>query len=126
MSAMALRDRVFRVTDAPMTWARAILIGTGIFVLGILFLGQVPSWIIYKFDQEVALLIEWSAKVPGVADEGLNTIQIKIVRDLVANAVQNGFLIMMLVAAYYWQKMKLKRTGRRNLEDPIKGYLPGK
>lgn len=123
---MAVRDRMFRVTDAPMTWARAILLGSLIYVIAILLLGQAPSWIIYKFDQEVATLIEWSKKVPGVAEDGLNTVQIKIVRDVVANAVQNTFLIMMLVGAYYWQKMKQKRTGRRDLEDPIKGYLPGK
>lgn len=124
---MALRERVFRVTDAPMTWVRAILLGTGLYVLAILLLGQAPSWIIYKFDQEVATLIEWSKKIPLVdQDMGLNTTQIKIVRDLVANAVQTGLLIMMLVFAYYWQKMKQKRTGARDLEDPIKGYLPGK
>ena len=124
---MGLRDRVYKVTDAPMTWTRAILIGLGLYVLAILLLGQAPSWIIYWFDQEVATLIDWSKKIPGVnQEEGFNTTQIKIVRDIVANAVQNTFLIAMLAAAYFWQKSKAKRTGAKTLSDPIKGYMPGK
>jgi Na+/H+ antiporter NhaC len=124
---MALPDRVYKVTDAPMTWTRAILLGLLVYIVAILLLGQAPSWIIYKFDQEVATLIDWSKKVPGVDKElGLNTTQIKIVRDIVANAVQNNFLIMMLAGAYFWQKSKAKRTGAKTLTDPVKGYMPGK
>lgn len=121
-----MRERVYKVTDAPLTWTRAILIGTGIMLISIALLGQIPSWIIYKFDQEVALLVEWSAKIPGVPPEGMNTTQIKIVRDIVANAVQNTFLIAMLVFAYFWQKSKQKRTGSKTHQDPVKGYMPGK
>jgi hypothetical protein len=123
---MAMRDRVFRYTDRPMTWSRAIVLGLLIWAIAIVFLGQVPSWIIYKADQEIAAIIEVSKRVPGVNKAGLNTTQIAIVRDLVANAVQMGFLTAMLVFAYYWQKMKQKRTGAKGLQDPVKGYMSGK
>jgi hypothetical protein len=123
---MAMRDRVFRYTDRPMTWSRAIVLGLVIWGIAIVFLGQVPSWIIYKADQEIAAIIEVSKRVPGVNKAGLNTTQIAIVRDLVANAVQMGFLTAMLVFAYYWQKTKQKRTGAKGLQDPVKGYMSGK
>ncbi len=123
---MAMRDRVYRVTDAPMTWTRAILVGLLLFALGILLLGQVPSLIIYKFDQYVATIIEFSKNIPGVNDEGLNAKQVAIVRDIVANTAQNMFLIVFLAGAYFWQKSKQKRTGARGLQDPVKGYMPGK
>ncbi|MDQ3915574.1 MAG: hypothetical protein M3323_09655 [Actinomycetota bacterium] len=123
---MAMRERIYKVTDAPMTWTRAIVLGTFLFVLATFTLGQAPSLIIYKFDQYVAEIIEFSAKIPGVNPEGLNAKQVSIVRDVVANAVQNTFLIAFLAGAYFWQKNKQKRTGGKGPSDPVKGYMPGK
>ena len=123
---MAMRERIYRVTDAPMTWTRAIVLGIVLFTVATLTLGQIPSLIIYKFDQYVAEIIEFSKKIPGVGNEGLNTTQIKIVRDIVANAVQMGALTVMLVGMYIWQERKRKRTGGRGLQDVVKGYMPGK
>jgi hypothetical protein len=123
---MAMRERVYRYTDKPMTWTRAIVVGTIIWAIAILLTGQLPSWIIYKADAEIAALIDFSKKIPGVNEEGLNTVQIKIVRDIVANTVQMGALVAMLVVAYFWQKSKQRRTGAKGLQDPVKGYLSGK
>ncbi len=123
---MAMRERIYKVTDAPMTWTRAIVLGTFLFVLATFTLGQAPSLIIYKFDQYVAEIIEFSAKLPGVNPEGLNAKQVAIVRDVVANTVQNAFLIAFLAGAYFWQKSKQKRTGAKGPTDPVKGYMPGK
>ena len=123
---MAASDRLYRYTDKPMTWTRAIVLGTILWAVAILVLGQLPSWIIYSADTYVAELIDFSKKIPGVSAEGLNTQQIKIIRDLVANAVQMGALVVMLVAMYIWQERKRKRTGGRGLQDVVKGYMPGK
>jgi hypothetical protein len=123
---MSMRERVYRYTDKPMTWTRAIVLGTIIWVVLILLTGQIPSWIIYKFDAEISGLIDLSKKIPGVGEEGLNTVQIKIVRDVIANTVQMGALVAMLVVAYFWQKSKQRRTGAKGLQDPVKGYLSGK
>jgi hypothetical protein len=123
---MAMRERVYRYTDKPMSWTRAIVVGTIIWAIAILLTGQLPSWIIYKADAEIAALIDLSKKIPGVNEEGLNTVQIKIVRDIVANTVQMGALVAMLVVAYFWQKSKQRRTGAKGLQDPVKGYLSGK
>jgi uncharacterized RDD family membrane protein YckC len=123
---MAMRDRVYKFTDRPMTWTRAIILGFLIWVFVILTTGQVPSYIIYFFDQKVSTIIDLSKDIPGVGDEGLNPKQIAIIRDLVANGIQMGFLVMILVAAYFWQKGKQKRLGQRGLQDPVKGYLSGK
>lgn len=123
---MAIPERVFKLTDKPMTWTRALVLGSLIWAFAILFLGQLPSWIIYEFDNEVEALINLSKSVPGVGDEGLNPAQIQIVRDLVANGVQITILIGMLVFAYFWQEKKRKRTGSKGVQDTVKGYLSGK
>ena len=120
------RDRFFRWADAPMTWTRAIIGGLVIWVVGIILLGQVPSVIIYKADEYVSTLIEWSAKLPVVPEEGMNPTQIRIIRDIVANGVQMGILTVMLIGAYIWQERKRKRTGGKGHQDTVKGYMSGK
>jgi hypothetical protein len=123
---MAMMNRVYKYTDRPLTWTRAIIYGTLIWALAIIILGQVPSWIIYKADQEVAALIELSARLPGVSDEGVSTKMIQIVRDIIANTVQMGAFVVMLAFAYFWQQSKRRRTGARGVQDVVKGYMPGK
>lgn len=123
---MAMRERVYLFTDRPMSWTRAILYGFIIWIIAILLLGQLPSVIIYKFDEYVAEIINFTKKIPGVNSAGLNTVQIKIIRDIIANAVQMNILVAMLVVAYKWQQAKRKRTGSKGLQDPVRGYMPGK
>lgn len=123
---MALPERVYKFTDRPMTWTRAIVAGLVIWVIAIILLGQLPSWIIYKADQSVSSLIDFSKKLPLVNDEGLNPKQIEMIRDIVANGVQMGALVAMLVVAYFWQERKRKRTGGKGVQDVVKGYMPGK
>src|SRR5919106_194491 len=96
---MSMRERVYKYTDKPMTWTRAIIFGS---------------------------LIDFTTRIPGVNDAGLNPKQIAMVRDIIANTVQIGALVVMLGAAYFWQKSKQKRTGARGLQDPVKGYMSGK
>ncbi len=123
---MRALDRVYRYTDRPMTWTKAIILGTLLWAFMIIALGQVPSVIIYKFDEYIAQIITFTQKLPFVNDEGLNTKQEKIIRDLVANGVQMGALVAILVVAYFWQERKRKRLGTKGLPDPIRGYMPGK
>ena len=123
---MSLRERIYARTDKPMSWTKAILLGTLIWVVSILLLGQLPSIIIYWNDQNIASIIEFTQKIPGVGEAGLNTTQINMIRDIVANAVQMGILTAMLVAAYFWQERKRKRTGAKGLQDTVKGYMSGK
>ncbi|MDQ3985801.1 MAG: hypothetical protein M3280_04810 [Actinomycetota bacterium] len=123
---MAPLDKLYKYTDREMTWTRAIVLGTIIWIVGVIFLAQIPSLIIYKADQYVAELIDISTKIPGVNEEGLNSIQIRLVRDLVANGVQMTLLVVMLVGAYIWQEKKRKRTGGKGVQDVVKGYMPGK
>lgn len=121
-----LKDRFFAFTDAPMTWTRAILLGLGIWVFAIITMGQIPSLIIYKADQYVAEIIEFTQKIPGVNEAGLNSKQILIIRDIVANGAQITALAVLLIFMYLWQEKKRKRTGAKGLEDPVKGYMSGK
>ena len=119
-------QRLYRYTDREMTWTKAIILGFFIWVFAIAALGQIPSLIIYKFDQYIAEIIDFSKKIPLVNKEGLNPVQVKIVRDLIANGVQMTALIAMLVVMYFWQEKKRKRTGGKGVQDVVKGYLSGK
>lgn len=121
-----MRERVYKITDKEMTWTRAILLGSLIWILLIIGTGQVPSYIIYWVDQNPVSIIDFSKKIPIVNEAGLNPKQILILRDVVANGVQFGFFTVLLAAAYFWQKSKQKRHGQRGLQDPIKGYMSGK
>ncbi|MEA2432876.1 MAG: hypothetical protein QOG54_333 [Actinomycetota bacterium] len=119
-------ERVYRMTDRPLTWTTAILIGFALWVFMILALGQVPSVIIYKFDQYIGQIIDFSKKIPGINKNGLNTVQVKMIRDIIANSVQMGILTGILVVAYFYQEGKRKRSGAKGLQDPVRGYMPGK
>ncbi len=123
---MAMRERVYQFTDRPMSWTLAIIYGFIIWIIAILLLGQLPSVIIYKFDEFIAEIIDFTKRIPGVNEAGLNTIQIKIIRDIIANFVQMNILVVMLVIAYKWQESKRKRTGSKGVQDPVRGYMPGK
>ena len=123
---MAITERIYRRTDQPMSWTKAIIMGSIVWILAILLLGQLPSLIIYYADQYVAEIIEFSTKIPGVSDEGHNTKQVAILRDVVANAVQMGILTVALIAAYIWQERKRKRLGTKGHTDTVKGYMSGK
>jgi len=123
---MAITERIYRRTDQPMSWTKAIIMGSIVWILSILLLGQLPSLIIYYADQYVAEIIDFTTKIPGVNAEGLNTKQIAILRDVVANAVQMGLLTVALIAAYIWQERKRKRLGTKGHTDTVKGYMSGK
>ena len=123
---MAITERIYRHTDKPLSWTGAILAGLVIWILAVLFLGQLPSLIIYKADTYVSEIIDFTKRLPGVGDAGLNTIQIRIVRDIIANSVQMGLLVAALVFAYIWQERKRKRVGGKGIQDVVKGYMPGK
>ncbi|MGH2734752.1 MAG: hypothetical protein ACRDKZ_04160 [Actinomycetota bacterium] len=123
---MAISERIYKHTDKPMTWTKAIVLGLAIWMLAIILVGQLPSVIIYKADTYVAEIIEFSKNIPGVNEEGLNPKQIAIVRDIVANTVQMGFLAAALVGMYLWQERKRKRTGTKGVTDTVKGYMSGK
>lgn len=121
-----MKERVYAYTDRPMTWTRAVLLGLGIWVLLIILTGQIPSYFIYWVDTNVARVIDWTTKIPGVNSEGFNPKQVQIARDVIANGIQMGAFSVMLGAAYFWQKAKQKRTGQKGLQDTVKGYMSGK
>jgi hypothetical protein len=108
-----------------MSWTRAIVGGLLLWVVVILFVGQIPSWLIYKADADVSQLIEFSKHIPGVGDAGLNTTQIRILRDIVANGVQFTFLAAILAGVYFWQKAKQRRTGKPDAGDRMRELEAG-
>jgi hypothetical protein len=123
---MSMKERVFKYTDRPMTWTRAVLLGLLIWIMVILFTGQIPSYFIYWIDANITKVIDWTTKIPGISDQGFNPKQVQMARDVIANGIQMGAFSVMLGAAYFWQKAKQKRTGQKDLQDTVKGYMSGK
>lgn len=119
-------DRIYKMADRPFTWTKAIILGFFIWIFLIAFVGQLPSLIIYKSDQYIAQIIDFSKKIPGVNDNGLNPVQIKLIRDVIANFFQMNFLIALMAVMYFWQEGKRKRIGGRGVQDVVKGYMAGK
>lgn len=114
---MRARDRFFKWVDRPLSWTRAIVGGLLLWVTIIIFVGQIPSWLIYQADAKVSTLIAISKHIPFVGDAGLNPMQLRILRDIVANGVQFTFLGIILFSVYRWQKAKQRRLGRPDRTD---------
>jgi hypothetical protein len=109
---MKARERFFATVDRPLSWTRAIIGGLALWIVIIILLGQVPSWLIYQADAKVSTLIDISKHIPGVGSAGMNPTQIRILRDIVANGVQFTFLGIILFSCYFWQKAKRRRLNQ--------------
>lgn len=94
-------------SDRRLTWTGAIGMGIWLSVIALLLIAEVPSRLLYWFDQNHVAL---SDKYPVIApimrgDEYI------IVRDIVANTVQGIFFVMIFAAAYFWGERQ-RKAGR--------------
>jgi hypothetical protein len=85
-----------------LTWVKAILLGSWLTAITVILIGEVPSRILYYFDQVHAPLAEkfhflafWEKDLGG--NPGY-----QLVADIVANSVQGIFFVAICAAAYFW------------------------
>ena len=102
--------RIWR-SEKKLTWTSAIIIGSWLFALTIVLVGDVPSRLLYWFDANHTALadkfhfLQWWEKPLG-GNPGY-----QLVADIVANTVQGVFFVAIAVGAYFWGQ-KHRKAGR--------------
>jgi hypothetical protein len=87
-----------------LTWATSILMAAWLTAIAVVLIGDVPSRILYWFDQVHAPLSEKFPILEPVFENqnfGGNP-GYQVVADIVANTVQGIFFVAITAAAYFW------------------------
>jgi hypothetical protein len=109
---------------SELTWTKAIVLGTGITILLLVFLGFIPS--IFRYW--------WASESQNIVEPFLrNTFHIKLkesytlvrIHDAISMGYQTTVFAVPVVATYILGEKRRRRLGLRGAE-PVKGYLPGK
>jgi hypothetical protein len=97
--------------NTKLTWASAVLLGAWLVAITIVLIGDIPSRILYWFDEVHAPLAEkfhflgfWEKDLGG--NPGY-----QVVADIVANTVQGMFFVAIAAGAYFWGE-KHKKEGK--------------
>ncbi len=111
--ALALALPLVRVarSERKLTWTTATLLGGWLTAITVILLGDIPSRLLYWFDQNHATLAErfawlrWWENVVG-GNPGY-----QLVADVVANTVQGVFFVIIAALAYFWGE-RHRKAGR--------------
>ncbi len=98
-------------SNKRLTWTTAILLGSWLISITVVLLGDVPSRILYWFDEQHAPLAErftflqfWEGDLGG--NPGYT-----LFADIVANTVQGIFFVLIAAGAYFWGE-KHRKEGK--------------
>jgi hypothetical protein len=98
-------------SNRRLTWATAVLLGSWLTAIVVILLGDVPSRLLYFFDQEHGAL---AARFPWLewweGDVGGN-LGYQLVADIVANTAQAVLFIIICAATYFWGE-RHRKAGR--------------
>ncbi len=89
-------------SNKKLTWTTAILLGSWLVAITVVLIGDVPSRILYWFDEQHAPLAErfpilqfWEGDLGG--NPGY-----QVVADIVANTIQGIFFVLICAGTYFW------------------------
>jgi hypothetical protein len=85
-----------------LTWSTAVLLGGWLIAITIVLIGEVPSRILYWFDQAHSPLAERFAFLRFWEKDLGGNPGYQVVADIVANTVQGMFFIAIVAGAYFW------------------------
>ena len=85
-----------------LTWASAIIVGSWLVAVTVVLLGDVPSRILYWFDEVHAPLAERFSWLAWWENELGGNPGYQVVADIVANTVQGIFFVAICAGAYFW------------------------
>jgi len=98
-------------SEKRLTWTTAIIVGSWLFALTIILVGDVPSRLLYWFDANHTALADkfhflrwWENNLGG--NPGY-----QLVADIFANTIQGVFFVAIAVGAYFWGE-KHRKAGR--------------
>jgi hypothetical protein len=96
-------------SNRKLTWTTAVLLGAWLTAITVVLIGDVPSRILYWFDEQHAPLAErftflrfWEEDLGG--NPGY-----QVIADIVANTVQGIFFVLIAAGAYFWGERHRKQ-----------------
>ena len=97
-------------TTKRLSWTKAVVAGTWLLAIGLIFVAEIPSRILYYVDSRSA---DWAPHLPSFLRFTLNAggAGQSLLADAAANTVQGIFAVAILVIAYFWGE-KQRKTGR--------------
>lgn len=105
-----------------MTWTKAVLIGLGITVVLIIFLGFIPSYFTYWWEEQTDSVVEIVHSLTGQEIQEYTSVRI---RDAVSMGYQTVVFVIAVGAVYFVMEKRRRRLGQRGFEG-VKEYLSGK
>ena len=91
-----------RSLHTKITWAGAIIIGSWLTAVTVVLIGDVPSRLLYWFDQVHAPLAERFSWLAWWENDFGGNPGYQVVADIVANTVQGIFFVAICAGAYFW------------------------
>lgn len=86
-----------------LTWTTATILGGYLLMVTIILIGDVPSRLLYWFDQTHAPLAAKFGFLKWWENPNFGgNVAYQVVADIVANSVQGIFFVIICVAAYFW------------------------
>ncbi len=98
-------------SNRRLTWASAIIVGSWLVAVTVVLLGDVPSRILYWFDEVHAPLAERYSFLRWWENDFGGNPGYQVVADIVANTVQGIFFILICAGAYFWGE-RHRRQGK--------------
>src|SRR5918996_2061379 len=88
--------------DRKLTWTTAVLLGSWLTAVTVVLIGDVPSRILYWFDEVHAPLAERFSFLRWWENDLGGNPGYQVVADIVANTVQGMFFVIICALAYIW------------------------
>ena len=97
--------------NRKLTWTTAVLLGSWLTAVTVVLIGDVPSRILYWFDEVHAPLAERFSFLQWWENDLGGNPGYQVVADIVANTVQGMFFIAICAGAYFWGE-KHRKEGK--------------
>ena len=94
-----------------LTWTTSILLGSWLTAITVVLLADVPSRLLYWFDEVHAPLAERFAFLRWWENDFGGNPGYQVIADIVANTVQGIFFVVICAAVYFWGE-KHRKEGK--------------
>ena len=88
--------------DKKLTWTTAVLLGAWLTAIAVVLMGDIPSRILYWFDEVHAPLAERFSFLRWWENDLGGNPGYQVVADIVANSVQGMLFVALCAGAYFW------------------------
>ncbi|MEX0874775.1 MAG: hypothetical protein WD646_09305 [Actinomycetota bacterium] len=97
--------------DQKLTWTTAILLGSWLTAITVVLIGDVPSRILYWFDETHAQFSERYSFLRWQEEDLGGNPGYQVIADIVANTIQGMFFVAICAGAYFWGQ-KHRKDGK--------------